>query len=89
MAEEERTIVLGAPEFANFVESSTKIIQHVLNDNYDYVRNYTLGAESGVDDSEGKQVKRVCAFFDKLYGKNRFITEVDWSPKVHAFYISL
>ena len=54
-----------------------------------YVRNYTLGAESGVDDSEGKRVKRVCAFFDKLYGKNRFITEVDWSPKVHAFYISL
>ena len=82
LTEEERTIILGAPEFADFVESSTKIIQRALNDNYDYIRDYTLGAESGVDDSEGKRVKRVCAFCDERYGKNRSITDVDWSPKV-------
>lgn len=34
------------------------------------------------DDSEGKRVKRVCAFYDERYGKNRSITDVDWSPKV-------
>ena len=88
MTEDERGIILTAPEFADFVESSTKIIQRALNDNYDYIRDYTLGAESGVDDSEGKRVKRVCAFFDERYGKNRSITDVDWSPKVCAFYVS-
>jgi len=37
------------------------------------------------DDSEGKRVKRVCEFWDERYGKNRSITDVDWSPKVcHA-----
>jgi dynein intermediate chain len=82
MTEEERGVILTAPEFLDFVEHSTKIIQRALNDNYDYVRDYTLGAESGVDDSEGKRVKRVCAFFDERYGKNRSITDVDWSPKV-------
>lgn len=34
------------------------------------------------DDSEGKRVKRICAFYDERYGKNRSITDIDWSPKV-------
>ena len=34
------------------------------------------------DDSEGKRVKCVCAFWDERYCKNRSITDVDWSPKV-------
>lgn len=34
------------------------------------------------DDSEGKRVKLVCAFWDERYCKNRTITDVDWSPKV-------
>ena len=37
----------SAPEFLDFVENSTKIIQRALNDNYDYVRDYTIGAETG------------------------------------------
>jgi hypothetical protein len=44
------------------------------------------------DDSEGKRVKCVCAFWDERYCKNRSITDVDWSPKVRpsqgeAFYL--
>lgn len=34
------------------------------------------------DDSEGKRVKKVCAFWDERWCKNRSITDVDWSPKV-------
>lgn len=37
------------------------------------------------DDSEGKRVKRVCEFYDERYGKNRSITDVDWSPKVRTY----
>ncbi|KAF7797184.1 hypothetical protein EIP86_008376 [Pleurotus ostreatoroseus] len=81
MTEEEKIGVFAAPEFLDFVEHSTKIIQRALNDNYDYVRDYTIGAETGPDDSEGRRVKRVCAFYDERYGKNRSITSIDWSPK--------
>ncbi|KAF8998561.1 WD40-repeat-containing domain protein [Cyathus striatus] len=81
LSEEERASILAAPEFAEFVEQSTKILQRALNDGYDYIRDYTIGAESGGDDSEGKRVKRVCEFWDERYGKNRSITDVDWSPK--------
>ncbi|KAH9993708.1 cytoplasmic dynein intermediate chain [Russula compacta] len=81
LTEEERTGILAAPEFLDFVEQSSKIVQRALNDNYDYIRDYTSGAETGGDDSEGKRVKRVCAFWDERYCKNRSITDVDWSPK--------
>jgi hypothetical protein len=36
------------------------------------------------DNSEGKRVKRVCEFWDERYGKNRSITDIDWSPKASA-----
>lgn len=81
LTEEERTSIFTAPEFLDFVEQSSKIVQRALNDNYDYIRDYTSGAETGADDSEGKRVKRVCAFWDERQCKNRSITDVDWSPK--------
>jgi len=81
LTEEERTSILAAPEFLDFVEQSSKIVQRALNDNYDCIRDYTSGAETGGDDSEGKRVKLVCAFWDERYCKNRTITDVDWSPK--------
>ncbi|KZT09925.1 WD40 repeat-like protein [Laetiporus sulphureus 93-53] len=81
MTEEEKTSIFSAPEFLDFVEQSTKIIQRALNDHYDYVRDYTTGAENEGDDLEGRRVKCVCAFYDEQYGKNRSITDVGWSPK--------
>ncbi|KAG6895805.1 hypothetical protein C0992_012357 [Termitomyces sp. T32_za158] len=80
LSEEERAGILTAPEFLDFVEQSSKIVQRALNDGYDYIRDYTIGAESGEDDSEGR-IKRVCEFYDERCGKNRSITDVDWSPK--------
>ncbi|KAF8899594.1 dynein intermediate chain [Gymnopilus junonius] len=81
LSEEERASILAAPEFLEFVEQSSKIVQRALNDGYDYIRDYTISAESGGDESEGKRVKRVCEFWDERYGKNRSITDIDWSPK--------
>ena len=47
LSEEERSSILAAPEFLEFVEQSSKIVQRALNDVYDYIRDYTIGAESG------------------------------------------
>jgi dynein intermediate chain len=48
LSEEERASVLTAPEFLDFVEQSSKIVQRALNDGYDYIRDYTIGTETGV-----------------------------------------
>lgn len=47
ISEEERASILVAPEFLNFVEQSSKIVQRALNDNYDYTRDYRVGAQTG------------------------------------------
>ena len=35
LSEEERASILAAPEFIDFVEQSSKIVQRALNDGYD------------------------------------------------------
>ena len=47
LTEEERATILVLPEFLEFVEHSSKILQRALNDNYDYIRDYTVDTESG------------------------------------------
>lgn len=47
LTEDERASILAAPEFLDFVEQSSKIVQRALNDGYDYIRDYTIGAEAG------------------------------------------
>ncbi|KAK7062570.1 hypothetical protein VNI00_000058 [Paramarasmius palmivorus] len=76
---EELAGILSAPELFEFVDSTTKMFYKALND-YDFTRDYRVGTETGADESEGK-IKRVCAFWDERYGKNRSITDVDWSPQ--------
>ncbi|KAG2007256.1 dynein intermediate chain [Coprinopsis cinerea AmutBmut pab1-1] len=80
MTEEERVRILTAPELLEFIERTSKIVQRALNDNYDHLRDYTLDAESSSDATEGR-IKRVCEFFDERLGKNRSVTDIDWSPK--------
>ncbi|KAJ7281899.1 WD40-repeat-containing domain protein [Mycena rebaudengoi] len=81
LSEEERAAYLSDPQVLEFIDDSTKIIHRVLNDHYNYMSDYTQGTETGGDDSEGRRVKRVCEFWSERYGKNRSITDVDWSPK--------
>lgn len=47
LTDEERSSIFAAPEFLDFVEQSSKIVQRALNDGYDYIRDYTIGTESG------------------------------------------
>ncbi|KAL0580588.1 hypothetical protein V5O48_001413 [Marasmius crinis-equi] len=76
---EELAGILSAPELYEFVDSTTKMFYKALNA-YDYTRDYRVGTETGGEDSEGR-IKRVCAFWDERYGKNRSITDLDWSPQ--------
>lgn len=47
LSEEERYSILSAPEFLDFVEQSSKVVQRVLNDDYDYIRDYRDSTDAG------------------------------------------
>ncbi|TIA87734.1 hypothetical protein E3P99_03020 [Wallemia hederae] len=79
ITEEERLAVYTSPDFGDFVENSSKIIQRALSDNYDVTRDYRMAMDTAAHDNESKNLKLVCSFADERWTKNRSITAVDWS----------
>jgi dynein intermediate chain, cytosolic len=45
MTEEERAAIFAAPEFVDFFEQSTKMIQRALSEGYDYTKDYRIGTD--------------------------------------------
>lgn len=74
--------IFGSAEFQVFLDTSSKFVERALNDDYDYLRDYTIG-DGEIDASEegSKRVKKVCAFYDERWCKNRSVTSLEWSPK--------
>ncbi|EOR04762.1 Cytoplasmic dynein 1 intermediate chain 1 [Wallemia ichthyophaga EXF-994] len=79
ISEEERLAVYTSPDFGDFIESSSKMIQRALSDNYDVTRDYRMAMDNANHDNESKNMKLVCSFADEKWTKNRSITAVDWS----------
>ncbi|KAF7317958.1 WD-REPEATS-REGION domain-containing protein [Mycena kentingensis (nom. inval.)] len=70
LTEEERIAFLADPKVLDFIDDSTKIFHRVLNDRYNYMSDYTQGADTGGDDSEGRRVKRFPELTVASYNKN-------------------
>lgn len=48
LTDEQRNQIYSAPEFLEFVETSSKIVQRALSDGYDYIKDYTSGGSGDV-----------------------------------------
>lgn len=48
LSEDQRQAIYAAPDFSSFIEESTKIVQRALSDNYDYIKDYTIGIEGAL-----------------------------------------
>ncbi|KAI9022707.1 WD40-repeat-containing domain protein [Phycomyces nitens] len=88
LTEEERKMILSTPEFLDFVDTSSKVVERALNEKYDFMKDYTLGVDVESDESSGKRVKYVCEFWDEKWSKNRSVTDVDWSSKYPELLVS-
>ncbi|KAK4689233.1 dynein cytoplasmic 1 intermediate chain, partial [Tremellales sp. Uapishka_1] len=81
LSNEQRQAIFAAPDFASFIEESTRIVQRALSDGYDYIKDYTIGINSALDEAEGQKVKLFCAFSDERWTNGRSVTDLDWSQK--------
>ncbi|ORX59582.1 WD40 repeat-like protein [Hesseltinella vesiculosa] len=88
LTEEEKKMIVGAPEFIDFVDTSSKLVERALNEKYDFMKDYTLGVDIESDENSGKRVKYVCEFWDDRWSKNRSVTDVDWSSKYPELLVS-
>lgn len=74
--------IFASNEFQTFLDTSSKFVERALNDDYDYLRDYTIGdGDDASADAKGKRVKLTCAFYDERWCRNRSVTSLDWSPK--------
>ncbi|CCF44128.1 cytoplasmic dynein 1 intermediate chain 1, partial [Colletotrichum higginsianum] len=85
---EELEAVTGAPDFADFLEKSTKVIERALDQEYDILTDYALQGQDvdDEDDESGnfggkgrRRVKEVAQFFDERWSKKRMISSIDFS----------
>ncbi|CAG8568573.1 1319_t:CDS:10 [Paraglomus occultum] len=83
IGEDQRKKIMQSSEFVEFVEHSTKIIERALNDEYDFLKDYSNTQDEDADET-GNRVKYICSFFDDRWNKSRAtrsVTDVNWSHK--------
>ncbi|GBB83976.1 hypothetical protein RclHR1_10620001 [Rhizophagus clarus] len=81
ISDDDKKKIISSNEFIDFIDHSTKIIERVLNENYDYMKDYSIIKDNENDDQSGSRVKYVNSFFDDRWTKNRSVTDVNWSRK--------
>jgi dynein intermediate chain len=42
ISEDDRKKIISSNEFIDFIDHSTKIVERVLNENYDYMKDYSI-----------------------------------------------
>ncbi|BGP49400.1 hypothetical protein JCM10450v2_005289 [Rhodotorula kratochvilovae] len=82
--------VFSSPSFAEFVSSSSRIVQRALSDSYDYLRDYTVTSDEGREEEEGRRARcrLLGSWRDEGWGRGRSVTGVDWSHKFPELFVA-
>ncbi|KAM0786424.1 hypothetical protein ACM66B_001888 [Microbotryomycetes sp. NB124-2] len=88
LPEAELTSVLASTPFLDFVSQSTKVVQRALADSYDYLRDYSIVADEGVDSDDKAKIKLLGKWADATWGRGRSITALDWSSKFPELFVA-
>ncbi|CAG8710352.1 37729_t:CDS:10, partial [Gigaspora margarita] len=81
LSDAEKKNIIGSLEFYEFVTHSTKMVERALNENYDFMKDYSFNEAAARDENEGARVRHLFSFVDDRWSKNRFVTDVNWSHK--------
>jgi dynein intermediate chain len=81
LSEQDKRNIMQSDTFQTFFDHSSKLLERVLGQPHDYLKDYT--AET-FDSSETTRKKATLynTFYDEKLCKNRIVTSIDWSAKV-------
>nr|CAG8457674.1 2192_t:CDS:10 [Entrophospora candida] len=81
----ERKIIVNSPEFMEFIDHTSRVVERAINESYDYIKEYTITNNSKDENNNhnnaGAKVKYLFSFFDEKWSKNRSVADVNWSHK--------
>ncbi|KAJ2659929.1 hypothetical protein IWW48_003224 [Coemansia sp. RSA 1200] len=85
LTEEQRAGILENGDFATFVDQKSRIMERALDEEFDFMVDYTLAAGAnagaGVDGSSGERLELAHAFHDDKVTRNRSVMDVAWSSR--------
>ncbi|KAJ3000737.1 hypothetical protein HDV02_003539 [Globomyces sp. JEL0801] len=80
ISEEQKIELILSDEFVQFFDRSAKIMERALNEDYDYLIDYTA-AVGKTDTFETKDMRLFRTFAHERWTKNRSVTDIDWSTR--------
>ncbi|KAJ1916302.1 hypothetical protein H4219_003871 [Mycoemilia scoparia] len=88
LSEEEQKSIVNSGHFGEFFEKSAKIVERALDEDYDFMVDYSLSLSKDGDDAsqEGglgarEKIKLNRTFYSEKFNKGRSVTDICWSPK--------
>ncbi|KAJ1958404.1 hypothetical protein GGI12_004744 [Dipsacomyces acuminosporus] len=81
LTDEQRTSILESGDFSAFIEHSSRVMERALDEDYDFMVDYTLAAANKAEDSDGEKLKLALSFHDDKVSRNRSVMDLTWSNK--------
>ncbi|KAI8324817.1 WD40 repeat-like protein [Martensiomyces pterosporus] len=81
LTDEQRASILESGEFSVFIEQTSRVMERALDEDYDFMVDYTLDTANENDDASGEKLKLAMSFHDDKVSRNRSVMDLAWSSK--------
>ncbi|KAJ2083937.1 hypothetical protein GGI01_000660 [Coemansia sp. RSA 376] len=81
LTDEQRASILESSDFAAFVDQKSRVMERALDEDYDFMVDYTLAATHEAEESGGEKMKLALSFQDDKVSRNRSVMDLAWSNR--------
>ncbi|PIA14438.1 WD40 repeat-like protein, partial [Coemansia reversa NRRL 1564] len=81
LTDEQRAGILGSSDFAAFVEQRSRAMERALDEEYDFMVDYTLATATEAEDAGGEPLKLALSFHDDKVSRGRSVMDLAWSGR--------
>ncbi|KAJ1760346.1 hypothetical protein GGH19_001488 [Coemansia sp. RSA 1807] len=81
LTDEQRLNILESSEFASFMGQRSRVMERALDEDYDFMVDYTLASVAEADEADGERLKLAMTFHDDKVSRNRSVMDVTWSNR--------
>ncbi|KAJ2617769.1 hypothetical protein H4S08_000149 [Coemansia sp. RSA 1365] len=81
LTDEQRADILESSDFATFVEQRSRAMERALDEEYDFMVDYTLAAATDAEDASGERLKLALSFHDDKVSRGRSVMDLAWSGR--------
>ncbi|KAJ1822393.1 hypothetical protein GGH91_001933 [Coemansia sp. RSA 2671] len=81
LTDEQRASILESSDFVAFVDQKSRVMERALDEDYDFMVDYTLCATHEAEESGGEKMKLALSFHDDKVSRNRSVMDLAWSSR--------